>query len=192
MHPLDLLFRRVVPAALLGGATAALAVGWLTQPEALRRGAAPAQPLPFSHEQHAGQLAIPCLYCHAGAPRSPVAGLPGADLCMGCHRVTRVDRPAIQTLARMAERGEPLAWVRVHTLPDHVAFDHRPHLRAGFACQDCHGDVQDMVTLERRMNLRMGACLDCHRHPGLREPASGAPPARGPLRGPEHCTACHR
>lgn len=181
MHPLDHLLRRALPAAVLGAGAAALAVGWFTQPPDLAKGYAPAQPIPFSHEQHAGQLGIPCGYCHSGARRSPVAGIPGPDLCMGCHRVTRTDSPSIQAVARASERGDPLPWIRIHALPDHVAFDHRPHVRAGFACQDCHRAMEAQTAAERRMNMRMGACLDCHRHP-----------PGGRRRGPDHCTACHR
>jgi hypothetical protein len=180
MHPLDFHFRRTLPAALAAIVATAAAVGWITQPRIFRRGYAPAQPIPFSHETHAGTLAIHCAYCHPGARVSPVAGLPEADLCMGCHRAALVDDPRIRQLAAAAARGEALPWKRIHALPSHAFFDHRPHVRAGFACQDCHGEVQDMRVTERRMNLRMGACLDCHRNPGR------------PQRGPEHCSACHR
>jgi len=119
----------------------------------------PEQPIAFSHELHAGTLRIPCQYCHSGADKSRHAGIPSVDLCMGCHKVTRIDRPAIQKLTRIANSGEPLPWQRVHTLPDHVFFDHRPHVNAGIACQSCHGEVQTMKVLTREMGMRMGNCL---------------------------------
>ena len=46
----------------------------------------PAQPIAYSHRMHAGELAIPCLYCHFGAERSRHAGIPPANVCMNCHR----------------------------------------------------------------------------------------------------------
>lgn len=178
MHPLDFLLRRFVPLGLFGLGVTVATIGWFTQPEAFRKGFAPEQPIPFSHQLHAGTLQMHCAYCHSGAWRSPVAGLPDGDLCMGCHRVTRVESPSIQALARIQASGAPLRWQRIHALPDHAVFDHRPHVWAGIACQDCHGDLREQAVAERRMSLRMGACLDCHRNPEHR--------------GPEHCSACHR
>jgi hypothetical protein len=46
----------------------------------------PEQPIRFSHRLHAGDLAVPCLYCHSGAERSRHAGVPSASLCMSCHK----------------------------------------------------------------------------------------------------------
>jgi respiratory nitrate reductase gamma subunit len=49
------------------------------------QGYEPAQPIAFSHRQHAGQLEISCLYCHAQAENSRHAGIPAAGTCMNCH-----------------------------------------------------------------------------------------------------------
>ena len=46
----------------------------------------PVQPIAYSHQVHAGNLAIPCLYCHYGAEKSRRAGVPSASVCMNCHR----------------------------------------------------------------------------------------------------------
>jgi hypothetical protein len=106
---------------------------------------------------------------------------------MGCHRVTKTDSPSIQRLTDIYESGEALQWKRLHTLPDHVFFDHRPHVAAGIACQSCHGEVQSMQTLSRQMSMRMSNCLACHRDP------SEALPKNSPIKhGPENCAACHR
>ena len=181
MHPYDRCFRLVLPVAVPALLATALAVGWWTQPDRFVRGRAPRQAIPFSHALHAGTLRIHCGYCHSGAERAPLAGIPSVETCMDCHRVTRTESPAIQQLTRTYESGQRLAWQRVHALPHHVAFDHRPHVAAGLACQSCHGEVQTMTVLERRMSLRMGSCLACHRDPG-----------EGRAKGPEHCAACHR
>ncbi|MBI1854225.1 MAG: hypothetical protein HYR85_28130 [Planctomycetes bacterium] len=55
----------------------------------VNRGYAPEQPIAFSHRLHSGDLGISCRYCHAGAEKSRVAGVPAAGTCMKCHsRVT--------------------------------------------------------------------------------------------------------
>jgi hypothetical protein len=67
---------------------------------------------------------------------------------------------------------QPIEWVRVHTLPDFVAFDHRPHIAANVSCQNCHGPVERMDRVRQFSTLGMGWCVDCHRktseiaHPG--------------------------
>ena len=92
--------------------------------------------------------------------------------CMNCHKVTRTDSPHIQKLAAAFESGRPFPWERVHALPDHVYFDHRPHVGAGIACQTCHGEVQKMPLMRQAEPLTMSWCLDCHRDPAshLRPP----------------------
>jgi len=187
MHTFDRLFRWVLPAGAVGVLITVLAVGWFTQPDRFVRGYAPSQPIPFSHQLHAGTLRINCAYCHSGASRSRTAGIPSVETCMGCHRYTRTDRPAIRELTRIFESGLPLRWNRVHTLPDHVFFDHRPHVNAGIACQSCHGEVQTMPVLTRRMAMRMSNCLACHRNPH-----EVLPPGSKVVKAAENCAACHR
>jgi len=187
VHIYDRLFRIIIP---LGGSAVlvtVLGVGWFVQPDRYSRDYAPPQPIPFSHRLHAGTLLISCLYCHSGATRSRVAGVPPVETCMNCHRVTKVDSPAIIRLTRIYTSGAALPWRRVHDLPDYVAFDHRPHVNAGIACQTCHGEVQAMDVLARRMSMRMSSCLGCHRDPHAALPSGSAI-----TRGAEHCGACHR
>lgn len=187
MHPYDRLTRLVLPVGAVAVLSTVLSVGWLAQPDRFARGFAPAQPIPFSHELHAGTMKISCQYCHSGADKSRHAGIPSVETCMGCHKVTRTDRPAIQALTKAFNENQPVEWKRVHTLPNHVFFDHRPHVNAGLACQTCHGEVQKMKVVERQMNMRMGACLDCHR-----DPHAALPKGSKITRGAEHCAACHR
>ncbi len=187
MHPFDRVLRLVLPAGAAAVMATVVGVGWFTQPDRFAKGYAPEQPVPFSHQLHAGTLRVPCLYCHSGADRSRAAGVPGTEVCMGCHSVTRADKPAIQKLAEIHKAGGTLPWQRVHTLPDHVFFDHRPHVNAGVACQTCHGEVQNMTVLTRQMGMRMGSCLACHR-----DPHAALPKDTKITRAAEHCTACHR
>jgi hypothetical protein len=186
MHPLDRAFRWVLPVGALAILATVLAVGWFTQPDRYARGYAPAQPIPFSHALHAGTLRISCAYCHASADRSRIAGIPSVETCMGCHKNTRTDHPAIRELTAIFNSGRALRWNRVHTLPAHVFFDHRPHVQAGIHCQSCHGEVETMTVLSRRMAMRMANCLACHR-----DPDKVLPGGKGG-RAAEHCAACHR
>ena len=123
----------------------------------------PKQPINFSHQIHAGKLQMDCRYCHYGATRSPFANIPAMSTCMGCHKIAVADRPEIQKLTGYWDRGETIPWVKVHYLPDHVKFNHKRHVKAGIACQDCHGPVQDMPVVYQYNSLKMGWCVSCHR-----------------------------
>ena len=164
-----------------------LGVGWFTQPDRYARGYAPEQPIPYSHQLHAGTLRIPCLFCHTGATRSRMAGVPAVETCMNCHKVTKVDTESIKKLTAVFNSGEPMKWRRIHSLPDHVYFDHRPHVNGGILCQTCHGEIQEMPVVTQRMSMRMGNCLGCHR-----DAHDALPPDSKIVRGPENCNACHR
>ncbi|MBI5623283.1 MAG: cytochrome c3 family protein [Elusimicrobia bacterium] len=187
----DLLRQRPVQAVLASCAgligLTVLTAGWLTQTDRLSRGYAPVQPIPFSHRDHAGAMAMSCLYCHSGAARSRAAGIPGEAVCMGCHSVTKTESPSIKTLKEAFDSATPIPWKAVHSLPGHVFFDHRPHVNAGVACQTCHGPVQEMTVVSQRMSMRMSHCLGCHR-----DPKSALPQGSAIAKAPENCNACHR
>jgi len=123
----------------------------------------PLQPLAFSHKLHAGDNAIPCLFCHRSASASPVAGIPAMADCRACHLHISPNAPQIKLLNELWDKGEPISWVRVNGLPDHVYFPHMMHLRAGLACSVCHGEVAAMERITRPVTLKMGWCLNCHR-----------------------------
>jgi hypothetical protein len=164
-----------------------LVVGYATEPDRFAKGFSPEQPFAFSHRLHAGDNNIPCLYCHTGAERSRHAGVPATETCMNCHSVTRTEKPGIQQLATAFKTNQVIDWNRIHTLPDHVYFDHRPHVGAGIACQTCHGEVQTMEKVSREMLMRMGNCLACHR-----DAHKAVPPGSKITQGPTNCMACHR
>lgn len=171
------------PAALLArfwlGAVVALALAgsglWWFHNAFHDKGYAPAQPIAFSHKQHAGDLKLDCRFCHFNSERGKHAGVPPMSVCMSCHAVVATDRPAIQKLAKIVETGsytDPAGtvheggvvhWSRVHKLPDHVYFNHSAHVKADVACQTCHGPVESMVVMRQYADLTMKWCLDCHR-----------------------------
>ncbi len=177
----------ILPAGLLAVGATVLCVGWFTQPDRLAPGYQPKQPIAFSHRLHPGTLRIPCQYCHTGVLKSRQAGIPSAEKCMNCHKVTRTDRPEIVRLATVYTEGKPLEWKRIQSLPDHVFFDHRPHVSAGMLCQTCHGEVQTMDVVYQKMSMRMSNCLGCHRDPKPALPADSRI-----SKGSEQCYACHR
>ena len=106
---------------------------------------------------------------------------------MNCHGVTRTDKPEVKQVAAAFKANQTFAWQRVYTLPDHVYFDHRPHVGAGVACQTCHGEVQTMERVSREMLMRMGTCLACHR-----DAHTAVAPGSKITTGPTNCLACHR
>ena len=124
----------------------------------------PVQPLEFPHNIHV-QKGVTCTeYCHEGATKSPVAGLPGVTTCMICHAAIATDKPRIQQLAQLEAKGQDLAWQRVYgyTNEAHVRFDHAPHLRAKVECSTCHGAIAEQTVAQRNVELSMGFCVNCH------------------------------
>jgi len=83
------------------------------------------------------------------------------SFCMTtCHPLFDFE---ITELEAYGKKQEPIPWVRVYSLPDHVYFPHMMHVRAGVACAACHGDVAAMDLVTRSADLKMGWCLECHR-----------------------------
>lgn len=142
--------------------------------------AAPEQPIAYSHRAHV-EAGVQCLFCHPSALRSPVAGIPSVQKCMGCHAVIATDKPGIQEVAGYWERREPIPWVRVNAQPDFVFFSHQPHLGAGLNCETCHGEVGNMTVARPVVKMDMGWCLDCH----LKQPEAKVARLTD-------CLACHK
>lgn len=187
----------------LTGLTVAGAVAYAVFPSASNQGYAPEQPIPFSHRLHAGVHKIDCRYCHVGVEKSRHASVPALNVCMNCHRVVKTDSPWIQKLQAHYNENKPIEWVRIHELPDHVAFNHRPHVAKGISCETCHGDVQSMDKVVQKAPLTMGWCLDCHRgvstptsvladiHKDLLKSGKNLNELRGQHVAPTNCSTCH-
>jgi hypothetical protein len=149
---------------------------------ALALGEPIAQPIPFSHKHHVGDVGLDCRYCHTTVETQEHAGLPSTGVCMGCHSQLFNQAPALEPLRRSAATHRPLEWNRVHELPGFVYFNHSIHVSKGVACVECHGRLDQMPITWRVAPLQMEWCLGCHRnpHPHLRNPtdvfAPSAPP----------------
>ena len=125
----------------------------------------PAQPVPFSHRHHAGQLGIDCRYCHTAVAQSPRAGLPPTHTCMTCHSQIWTGAPMLAPVRASLADNKSLNWNRVAVLPDYVFFRHDIHIAKGVGCVECHGRVDTMALTYRAKPLTMEFCLDCHRNP---------------------------
>ena len=121
------------------------------------------QPIEFPHNIHVGKE-IACEVCHEGVATGPVAGLPSVRTCMICHAAIATDRPRIQQITAMSEKGIDLAWQRVYGFSndDHVRFNHAPHIRAKVECATCHGNVGEQTVAQRSVDHTMGFCVNCH------------------------------
>jgi hypothetical protein len=135
------------------------------------QGYEPDQPIPFSHAKHAGDLKIDCKYCHFGADKGRHAGVPPTELCLNCHAKVKTDSPHIKKIQKAVDSGENIQWKKVNHYPDFAYFNHAQHVNVGgFACQKCHGAVEEMVVYKQEKKLGMGWCIQCHRDNGIAAP----------------------
>jgi hypothetical protein len=134
-------------------------------PYATEAGVVRHQPVEFSHQHHVKDCGIDCRYCHTSVESSSFAGYPATEVCMHCHSYLFADSPALAPVRESFRTGQPLAWTRVHDLPDFAYFDHSIHVHKGIACVTCHGRVDEMPLMWREHSLHMEWCLDCHRDP---------------------------
>lgn len=128
-------------------------------------GYAPDQPIPFSHQLHAGELGVDCRYCHNFVDQAAHSNIPSTETCMNCHNVIKKDSPHIMKIRESYTEGKPIEWVQIHKLPHYSYFNHSAHLNAGVSCVSCHGRVDQMEVVHQSEPLSMGWCLDCHRAP---------------------------
>jgi mono/diheme cytochrome c family protein len=151
---------------------------WKTQ-----KGYKPEQPIKFSHKLHAGDNEIACQYCHNSVEKSRHAGIPTVNICMNCHKgIQKGPQYEDKEIAKIYQasgfdpanptkwnpndktKQNPIAWIKVHNLPDHVYFNHSQHVVVGkIECATCHGDVKSMTVAEQKAPLTMKWCIECHR-----------------------------
>lgn len=123
------------------------------------------QPVQFSHKHHVGDDGIDCRYCHSSVETAASAGMPSTTTCMNCHSQIWSDSPYLQPVRESLSAKMPIAWTRVHDLPDFVYFNHSIHVNKGVGCATCHGPVDRMPLVAQVSSLQMEWCLECHRDP---------------------------
>jgi cytochrome c2 len=147
--------------------------------EDTKKGYKPEQPIKFSHKLHAGENGIACQYCHNSVEKSKHAGLPTVNVCMNCHKgISNGPQYGETEIAKIyaaagfdlksgtydEKKSNPIKWIKVHNLPDHVYFNHSQHVVVGKQeCTTCHGEIKEMTVAEQKAPLTMGWCIDCHR-----------------------------
>ena len=156
----------LVGVLVLGGPVyAVLLLYYGGSPRTTDVGYAPVQPLPFSHEVHAGQMGLDCRYCHTTVETAAFAAVPPTSVCLNCHRNIGPEVEELAPIRQSDQSGKSVPWVRVHDLPDYVYFDHSAHVCRGVSCVSCHGRIDRMERVYQAETLSMGWCLDCHRDP---------------------------
>src|SRR5258706_2023528 len=128
-------------------------------------GVAQLQPVPFSHQHHAGSLGIDCRYCHTSVETAGFAAVPPTKTCMNCHSQIWTGAPMLEPVRESFRTGKSMQWTRVNDLPDFVYFDHSIHVNKGVGCDSCHGPVDKMPLMYQAESLQMEWCLNCHRAP---------------------------
>ncbi|MBW3598213.1 MAG: cytochrome c family protein [Planctomycetes bacterium] len=152
-------------APLYLAALAWMAAASFTSPFAVGTNIAVDQPIPFSHEHHAGRLKIDCRYCHETVEQAAFAGMPSTEVCLHCHTEVWTGHQAVKPILASRDTQVPLAWRRVHDLPDFACFDHSIHVQTGVGCVTCHGRVDQMPQVWKTETMTMQWCLECHRAP---------------------------
>jgi hypothetical protein len=123
------------------------------------------QPVQFSHKHHVQGAGIDCRYCHTSVETSAFAGIPPTKTCMNCHSTIWSDSPMLEPVRESLKNNTPIAWTRVHDLPDFAYFNHSIHISKGIGCETCHGRVDQMPITHKEKTLQMSWCLDCHTNP---------------------------
>jgi hypothetical protein len=202
---------RLAARAVVLGVTVVAAVGlYLAHPKQVDTGYMPAQPVPYSHKLHAGNLGLDCTYCHYSVDKASFAAIPPTEVCMNCHVRVKEKDPKLQLVRESYATGNPIPWVKVHRLPDYVYFNHQAHVTAGVSCVSCHGRVDQMVEVRQVQPMSMAFCVDCHRNPApyirqvenvtnLGWKPEGDPAELGRrliaakhINPPQNCSGCHR
>jgi menaquinone reductase, multiheme cytochrome c subunit len=206
----DIILKVLGAVVALGAVASTAAYTYYTWPTVIDTGYQPAQPIPYSHKLHAGQMGIDCYYCHSTVYRANFAAVPAQTTCMKCHMQVKKDSPRLALLRQAADTGEPIQWVQIHRLPDYVYFSHQAHLSAGVSCVSCHGRIDQMIEVRQEKPLNMAWCLECHRNPEAnirpaelvtkldwvpdRDPAEIGREiiAQKHIEPPTNCSGCHR
>lgn len=131
----------------------------------------PIQPIAYSHRLHAGELAIPCQYCHYAAEKSRRAGIPAASICMNCHAYVTATLGAIREEDKAAKAEnrdvQPVESPELRKLYDALGLgeDRKPDASresTPIVWTRVH-DLPDFAYFDHRPHVAaMVACQSCH------------------------------
>ena len=155
----------IVGGALLAGGAVSISFLIFQSPYQTGQRVVKSQPVPFSHEHHVRGLGVDCRYCHTSVEESPYAGMPPTHTCMSCHSQIWTDSPMLAPVRESYAEDKPIAWNRIHDLPDYAYFNHSVHVKKGVGCYSCHGRIDQMPIAWKAEPMSMGWCLKCHRNP---------------------------
>ena len=162
-----------IVAAIVAG-VGALALSALGKPPII-------QPIQFNHKLHTQDVGLDCIECHQFYKTQQFSGLPGVDICLGCHEEALTKSPEEEKIRKIKAAGGQIEWKRIYNIENHVFYSHRRHVvLAGLQCVNCHGEI-DKTTSPPTAPLKkidMDFCLDCHRK------------NKYPIT--EDCIACHK
>lgn len=136
-----------------------------------QQGYAPAQPIPFSHRLHAGELGLDCLHCHYGARTSKLAGIPPTGLCMNCHASVSSGFDAVLAERAAAEaegrEPEPVVSPAIVALRAAMALDPMGQPVPGAVAKGVPWvavhELPDFVHFDHSVHVARGlACQTCH------------------------------
>ena len=140
---------------------------WLGRPVVFGFDEGPDQPIAFPHPTHVEQLGLDCTFCHRNVTKGAAATIPAVSLCMTCHRVVGEGKPGVEILRAAFDEGQPIDWIRVHRLPDHVHFVHEAHINAFSGQKTVVKKITDPATQIRLVDARnvspgasVGAVID--------------------------------
>lgn len=150
--------------------------------------------LRFNHRFHVLEQKLACKTCHAGALTSERAEdrlVPRGTTCDGCHGTDHDDRAAVKPGDEGAaacsfchvgwKPGDGNRVAAFEIPPPNLVFNHKKHAARNIACQQCHGDVEQLELATRDQLPRMRGCFGCHQHPDAA--------ARGDAK--SACETCH-
>ena len=131
----------------------------------------PVQPIASSPRVHAGEMQIPCLYCHFGAERSRHAGIPPANVCMNCHMFVTAPVGAVRAEDELAAKekrpARRIISPELKKLYTALALDDQLKPDPALKPQPIQWvkihNVPDFVYFDHRPHVKVGVeCQTCH------------------------------
>jgi hypothetical protein len=136
-----------------------------------QQGYEPVQPIAYSHRLHAGELQIPCLYCHSAAQTSRHAGVPAANVCMNCHSSVTASLGAVrqedELAAKENRKPRPIVSAELRKLYNALALNERMERDPAREPQPILWNrvhsLPSFVYFDHRAHVRVGVtCQQCH------------------------------